>query len=302
MAIDRRIWTFKYEPKTIDEMVLNEDIKPILEKTITDVPNILLYGTPGVGKGTFTNILLRTTGFDKMWINASDNTGIDAIRDRVRPFATSMSMSPLKIVVLNEADSLTSGPQGAQKMLRQLIEDTEKICRFVIMCNYIHLIIPELLSRFSTCTIKIDNPPKKDIGKLCLKVLKSENIKYSAKDVIAIVEKCYPDIRKTINVLQQNTIKGELRGSKISQSEGLWARILGLILKQDLENVRKEIKSNYVDYPDLYKFLYENAGEFKQPGAAIMMIGEHLYRDSTVAIKEINFMHMVVEMIFNKVV
>lgn len=302
MAIDRRIWTFKYEPKSIEEMVLNDDIKPVLTEAIDKVPNMLLYGTPGVGKGTFTNILLKTTGFDKMWINASDSTGIDAIRDKVRPFATSMSLSPLKIVVLNEADSLTSGPQGAQKMLRQLMEDTEKICRFIIMCNYIHFIIPELLSRFSTCTMKIDNPPKKEIGKLCLKILKSEKIKYTGKDVVAIVEKCYPDIRKTINVLQQNTINGVLKGSKISQSEGLWQKVLHLILKKDIENVRKEIKSNYVDYPDLYKFLYENAGEFKEPGGAIMMIGEHLYRDSTVAIKEVNFMHMVVEMMFNKVV
>ena len=298
--IDRRIWTFAYEPTTIDEMILNDDIKPVLKKALDEVPNLLLYGTAGLGKGTFTNILLRHTGFDKMWINASDATGIDAIRERIRPFATSMSMSDLKIVVLNEADSLTSGPQGAQKMLRQLMEDVQKITRFVLLCNYEHNIIDEIKSRCQT--VKIDNPPAKEIGKLCLKILKKEKVKYKAEDVISIVQKCYPDIRKTIQVLQLNTINKVLVGSRLSVSEDIWKKIFDLMLKQDVENVRKELKSNYIDYPDLYKFLYENAGEFKEPGGAILLVGEHLNRHTFYPIKEINFMQMFVQMIFQKVI
>ena len=298
--IDRRIWTFAYEPTTIDEMILNDDIKPVLKKALDEVPNLLLYGTAGLGKGTFTNILLRHTGFDKMWINASDATGIDAIRERIRPFATSMSMTDLKIVVLNEADSLTSGPQGAQKMLRQLMEDVQKITRFVLLCNYEHNIIDEIKSRCQT--VKIDNPPAKEIGKLCLKILKKEKVKYKAEDVISIVQKCYPDIRKTIQVLQLNTINKVLVGSRLSVSEDIWKKIFDLMLKQDVENVRKELKSNYIDYPDLYKFLYENAGEFKEPGGAILLVGEHLNRHTFYPIKEINFMQMFVQMIFQKVI
>jgi len=235
-----------------------------------------------------------------MWINASDATGIDAIRERIRPFATSMSMTDLKIVVLNEADSLTSGPQGAQKMLRQLMEDVQKITRFVLLCNYEHNIIDEIKSRCQT--IKIDNPPAKEIGKLCLKILKLEKVKYKAEDVIAIVQKCYPDIRKTINVLQLNTINKKLVGSRLSVSEDVWKKILMLMLKQDVESVRKELKSNYIDYPDLFKYLYENAGEFKEPGGAILLVGEHLNRNTFYPIKEINFMQMFVQMIFQKVV
>lgn len=298
--IDRRIWTFIYEPKTIDEMILNEDIKPILKEALDKVPNLLLYGTAGIGKGTFANIFLRHTGFDKMWINASDETGIDSIRERIRPFATSMSMTDLKIIVLNEADSLTSGPQGAQKMLRQLIEDVQKITRFILLCNYEHNIIDEIKSRCQT--IKFDNPPAKEIGKFCLKILKRERVKHEIKDVISIVQKCYPDIRKTIQVLQLNTINKHLVGSKLSVSEDIWKKILLMMVKQDVENVRKELKSNYIDYPDLYKYLYENAGEFKEPGGAILLIGEHLNRNTFYPIKEINFMHMFVQMIFQKVV
>jgi DNA polymerase III delta prime subunit len=211
-----------------------------------------------------------------------------------------MSMTDLKIVVLNEADSLTSGPQGAQKMLRQLMEDVQKITRFVLLCNYEHNIIDEIKSRCQT--IKIDNPPAKEIGKLCLKILKLEKVEYKAEDVIAIVQKCYPDIRKTINVLQLNTINKKLVGSRLSVSEDVWKKILMLMLKQDIESVRKELKSNYIDYPDLFKYLYENAGDFKEPGGAILLVGEHLHRNTFYPIKEINFMQMFVQMIFQKVV
>ena len=211
-----------------------------------------------------------------------------------------MCMKDMKIVVLNEADSLTSGPQGSQKLLRQLIEDTYKICRFVLICNYENNIIPELKSR--TQVIKFENPPKSEIGKLLLKILKTEGIRYQGKDVMDIIQKCYPDIRKTINVLQENSIDGELTGSRIFASEVVFEKILSLILKNDLDGVRETIKSNFIEYDDLYSFLYEHAGEFKQPGLAILGIGEHLYRNNQVAIKEINFIHMIVDFIYKKVI
>lgn len=156
-----KIWTFMYEPKTFAEMILNEEIKPKLQKAITELPNMLLYGTPGIGKGTFVHILLKESGCEHMWMNGSDNTGIDFIRDKVKPFAEAgrgFSDKP-KILVLNEADSLSSGQQGAQKMLRQLMEDTHKITRFIFLANYEQYFIPELKSRCQV--IMVDNPPKR---------------------------------------------------------------------------------------------------------------------------------------------
>jgi len=301
---DSRIWSFHYEPKTIDEMVLNEDIRKRFKKFVKELPNIMLYGHPGVGKGTFAHILLKETGLPKLWINASDETGIDAMRDKVRSFATSMaSHGDMKIVVLNEGDSLTSGMQGSQKMLRQLMEDTQKITRFILLCNYDRYIIPELRSRFTT--LKIENPPKTEIAKFCFMILKNENIKLNKETVDhikQIVEKCYPDIRRTINVLQENCIDGSLIGSRLSKSEGIWKIILEGIISKDIENVRQVLKSNYIDYNELYSYLFENAGGFKEPGGAILKIGEHLHRNTISDIKEINFMHMVVDMIYSGIV
>jgi len=294
------LWEFKYEPKVFSEMILNENIKPKLEKALKEVPSFLLYGTPGVGKGTFTKILLRETGYDHMWINASDETGIDNIRQKVRSFSTAMGISPLKIVVLNEADSLSSGDQGAQKILRQLMEDVQKITRFILLCNYENKIIPELKSR---CTpIKIDNPPIKEIALFSKRILENEKIQFKNETLISIVKKCYPDIRSTIKALKENVINGKLVTDHISSSEGLWEQILNMIKNKNIEGVRKALKSNYIDYVELYKYLYENVGEFKEPGGAILLIGQHLVWDGIVAIKEINFMHMVIEMVWEKII
>jgi len=302
MSVDlrRNLWVYKYKPKTFNDIILNSEIKGKLGKAMDEIPNMLIYGTAGIGKGCFSEMLINKDNIDYMFINASDESGIDVFRNKIRPFATAMCMKDMKIVVLNECDSLTSGPQGAQKLLRQLMEDTYKICRYILLCNYENYIIPEIKSRCQV--IKFDNPPKKDIGKLCLKILKTEKVKFQSKDVLDIITKCYPDIRRTINVLQENVIDGKLTGSRVYASEALFEKILKLITKQDLEGVREELKSNYIPYDQLYEFLYENAGEFKQPGAAILSIGEHLFRDTTIAIKEINFIHMVVDMIYKKVI
>ena len=294
------MWSFKHEPLTFDGVILSKDIKPKLKKIIKELPNILLYGTPGIGKGTYTKILLKESGCDYLWINASDETGIDTIRDKVRSFATSMGITPLKIVVLNEADSLSSGQQGAQKILRQLMEDVHKITRFIFLANYEQYIIPEIKSRCQV--IKIDNPPAKEIFHFCTRILDQERVKYDNKTVLSIVKKCYPDIRKTIQALQENSMDGKLVGDAIHASESVWNDILDSIIRKDIDMVRKLLRSNYIDYPALYEFLYTNAGTFKEPGGAILTIGDHLVNDTNIAIKEINFMHMVVQMIWNKVV
>jgi replication factor C small subunit len=300
MDLRKNLWVYKYQPKTFNDIILNDEIKGKLGKAMNEIPNMLLYGTPGIGKGCFATLMKDKENIDYMWINASDENGIDVFRNKIRPFATAMCMKDLKIVVLNEADSLTSGPQGAQKLLRQLMEDTYKLCRFILICNYEGYIIPEIKSRCQV--IQFDNPPKKEIGKLLLNILKTEGVKYESKDVLEIIKKTYPDIRRTINVLQENVVDGKLTGSRVFASEALFEKIFTLILKGDIEAVREELKSNYIPYPQLYEFIYERAGEFKQPGGAILLIGKYLFQDMSIANKEINFMTMIVDMIYEKVI
>jgi DNA polymerase III delta prime subunit len=296
------LWTFKYEPKEFEDMILNEDIKPKLRKVIEDeVPNLMLYGTAGVGKGTFTNILIEKTGYDHMWLNASDETGIDIVRDKVAHFSTSMPLTQMQLCILNESDSLThSGKQNAQKMLKQLMEDVHKITRFIFLTNNINEMLPELRSR--CWVIGISNPPIKEIAKHALTILRNENIEFDGKDVLDIVKKCYPDIRKTIWALHENVIDGKLSGSMISATEALNKKLLQLVIDKDIEELRKELRGNYVDYVELYYYCYENAGMYKKPGQAILEIGEHLNRHGRYPVPEINFMRMVMSMMYQKIV
>lgn len=302
---DKKIWTFKYEPDNLNDMVLNPEIRPKLEKAIKEVPNILLYGSAGIGKGTFTKIFLKDTGLDFMWINASDKTGIDFIRNDVKPFAYAASKN-LKVVVFNEAEALSgyagggSSKSGAQKILKQLIEDTESMCRYIFLTNHVQFILPEIRSRCQDYAL--DNLPLKDIVLFGSKILKAENVTFENKLLIKIAKKCYPDIRKTIQALQENSIDGKLTDTKIFTAEEIFEQILELMFERDLDKIRVVLRSNYIDYVSLYEYLFENFKRFPSPGGAILEIGNHIKLDNDVPNKEINFIHMVVIMMLQKII
>lgn len=295
----KQLWEFKYIPEKFEDLVLNDNIKPKLKKALTELPNLMLYGPPGIGKGSFANVLLEHTGYDYLWINASDETGIDMIREKVSKFSSSLGITEMKIVIMNESDSLSQGAQGAQKMLKQLMEDVQSSCRFIFLTNDLSLMMDELVSRCRV--IEFSNPPKAEIGKLCLKILKKEKIKYDKKVLISIIEKCYPDIRKIIGAVQNNIVNGELKNDDVSTFDRVFKEILEFMVKNDLESIRHRLRSFYIDYVGLYNFLYENIDSFKSPGGAIMLIGEHLRDHRPYPIKEINFMRMVVRMIHKNV-
>lgn len=256
----------------------------------------MLIGPPGVGKGTFTRILLKKIKLDNIWINASDERGIDTIRTKVKEFGRAMGFSGLKVIVMNEADALTP---DAQRSLRDEIEFVQGITRFIFQANYGHMIIDALKSRCEV--IEMTNPPAKDIFEHCMNILHKEKITVGPeekKSIVEIIKRCHPDIRSTINTLQQNVIKGKLRTKPIfSATEEIFAEIFNAIKMKDVDLVRKILRSNYISYADLYSYLFEQAGEFKSPGDAILSIGEALRWDSLVAIKEINFMYMIMDII-----
>lgn len=293
---------FKYEPTSLNDMIVSDDTRASLKEVIEKMPNIILCGRPGVGKGTFVNILLKETGYDFLKINASKETSVDMVRTKVEGFATALGFTKYKIVYLNEADWLSI---NAQKSLLQLMEDVHSHTRFIFTCNYFHKLLEELVSR---CQVfNLNSPPAKEIYSHCIKILEKENIeivneKPFKKSLVETIRKLYPDIRRTLNSLERSIVNGKIEIVESKGAEEVYSEILKFAKEQDLEEIRKLLRSNPVDYVSLYNYLYENLEVFNSPGDAVLEIGEYLYRDGFVAIKEVNFMTMIVKMIKNGII
>lgn len=284
-------WIFKYEPLTLKDMVVTDNKRELLKDIINKLPNTLIAGKRGTGKGTFMNILLRETQCTSLKINASMENSIDDVREKIRKFATSFDPSGVKIVYLNECDRVSP---AAQDGLRQLIEDTQKATSFFLLCNNENKITEELKSRFGY-HLNLNDPPAKSIMFRCFEILKKENVQIENKRLLVdLIKKCYPDIRKIIGTLESNVRNGVIKNIIHSTTQDFFADLWKLMKNQDIETLRKKLKSNYIEYSDLYSFLYAQVIDdpelVNNPGDFIIYTGEYLYRNETVAIKEINFM------------
>ena len=197
----------KYRPTNIDNYVGNESIKNTIKNYITqnDIQNLLFYGPAGTGKTTLAKLITKNIDCDVLYINASDERGIETIRDKVSGFASTMSFKPLKVVILDEADFLTI---QAQASLRNVIETFSRSTRFILTCNYLERIIDPLQSRCQT--LKIIPPNKVEIVNHLIKVIQKDNIKTSVSDLETIVNNNYPDVRKMLNTIQISTVDNKL--------------------------------------------------------------------------------------------
>ena len=285
------IWTFQYAPQTFNDLVLCDEMREVLKPMLKTLPNIFLAGHAGVGKGSFVSVFLKETGCDFLKINGSDENSIDTFREKIKSFGTSLGITPIKYVVLNEAERLS---QAALDALLDFSESVQSITRFIFIVNSKEKFKPEHLSRYQ----KIDFIPAAagDIAKHCLKILKAEKVEVNKPGLIDIVKKCYPDIRDTINTLQLNCIDGKMK-ENISFFDDVYKEMLEFIIKQDIDSIRTMLRSKSIDYPYLYKYIFDNVEKFKSPGDVIIEIGERLYRDSSVAIKEINFVAGILSLI-----
>ena len=195
-------------------------------------------------------------------------------------------------IVTHNCDFLS---QNAQAGLRDLTETVQKNTRFFFLANYPQKIIDPIKSRCQT--ISLNDPPKDQILRHCFKIFKAENIEVKNKTgVVEIIKAHYPDIRQIINTLQLNCVNGVFDSVKISSTSDVFESIYKNMKSHEIDEIRKILRSEGIDYPELFNFLYEKAPETKSPGDFIISIGEYLYRDSSVAIKEINFMAFYFEM------
>jgi len=285
------LFTEKYRPDTLEGYIGNDDFKSSLQQWIdaNDIPHLLLCGGAGTGKTTAAKLIVNNINCDSLYINCSDENGIDTIRDKVKSFASAASFKPQKVVVMDEADFLTINAQAA---LRNVIETFSLNTRFIFTCNYVERIIDPIQSR--TVIFELIPPSMQDVAFKCVEILDLEEIVYTKADIVRIIKQTYPDIRKSLNLLQSSIKNGELQQSRdvinLKQTSDKIIELLSLHKVGDFNTIRQIIAdSNIRDYNELYRVLFERSNEYSNSAVATLIIADYQYKSIMAPDKEITF-------------
>ena len=300
---EHSLFVEKYRPSSLENYVGNEHLKTTISKYLeqNDIQNLIFYGQAGGGKTTLAKLIVNNLNCDYLYINASDERGIETIRDKVSGFASVASFKPLKVVILDEADFLTI---QAQASLRNVIETFSRTTRFIMTCNFVERIIDPLQSRCQV--IKIVPPSKSEVAKHLAWILEKEVISYTLDDIKTIVNQYYPDLRKCINTVQLNSKDSTLKlDNSILVSSNYIDKVIDELKKSKpyFNSIRQIIAdSNVEDFDELFKALYERASEFlpNKEGTVAMLVNDHQYKANFRIDKEINTMSLIQNLINNK--
>ena len=302
------LWVEKYRPKTIEDCILSQDIKETFSQFLKqkEIPNLLLSGTAGTGKTTVARALCEELGADYIIINGSDEgRQIDTLRNKIKNFASTVSLTETsnhKVVIIDEADYMNA--DSVQPALRNFIETFYNNCRFIFTCNYKNKIIPALHSRCTVIDFTIKNGQKVKTAKLFMErmsfLLKSEHIDFDKKVLAELIQKYYPDFRRTINELQRYSVRGKIdSGILFSLSEANNKELVNTLKAKKFNDMRKWVVNNIDKEPaslfrGIYDILYE-ALDSKSVPQAILIIAGYQYKAAFVADHEINMVACLTE-------
>lgn len=300
------LWCEKYRPQKIEDCVLPEGIKKTFNDYISqgELPTFLFCGTAGVGKTTVAKALCNEVGAEFLFINGSEESGIDVLRTKIKSFASSVSLTDAKkVVILDEADYLN--PNSTQPALRAFIEEFSSNCRFIFTCNFKNRIIDALHSRCAVIEFKIESKEKQEIAasffKRVTQILKQENVEFEPKAVAEVITKYFPDYRRILNELQRYSVSGKIdSGILVNVSQESFTGLVKLIKERDFTEVRKWVgKNSDMDSVSLFRELYVTATTFLEPESIpqlVLTLAEYQYRAAFVADHELNTMAALTEL------
>jgi DNA polymerase III delta prime subunit len=297
------LWVEKYRPKKVADCILHESIKTTFQEYVNkkEIPNLLLSGTAGVGKTTIAKALCEEVDCDYIVINGSDENGVDVIRNKIKTYASSVSLSGgRKVIIIDEADYLTP---NAQAILRASIEEFASNCSFIFTCNFKNRIIEPIHSRCAVVDFKSNGQKAKLASQFFKRVefiLKTEKIEYSKEVVAALLTKYFPDGRRILNELQRYSISGVIdKGILVSVSDVQLEELIKSLKEKDFASTRKWVTNNLDNDPSrifrkLYDVLYEELKPQSVP-QLVLILAKYQYQAAFVADHEINMIACLTE-------
>ena len=300
------LWVEQYRPKTIDDCILPDSLKNLFSSFIKkgELSNMLFSGTPGIGKTTVAKALCEQMNCDWIMINGSEEGGIDVLRNKIKNFASTVSLSGgKKVVILDEADYLN--PQSTQPALRGFVEEFHKNCRFILTCNFKNRIIEPLHSRFSNIEFKVNPKDKPKLAsrlfERAIYILKEQNVDYEDKVLVELITKHFPDFRKLINELQRYSVSGAIdAGILVNVSDENLKTLVTHLKNKEFSDMRKWVVNNLDNDPvkifrKIYDTLYSNLEPSTIPHA-VLIIADYQYKSAFVADQEINLVACLTEL------
>lgn len=309
MSKSEFLWVEKYRPQTIDECVLTKDLKDTFNGIVKsgELHNMLLSGTAGTGKTTVAKALCIELGLDWMLINGSEESGIDVLRNKIKQFASTVSLTGgIKVIILDEADYLNA--QSTQPALRGFIEEFSNNCRFILTCNFKNRLIEPLHSR---CSVVEFNTNKKQLAGLASQfmgrlksILDNEGVTYNEKVIAELIIRHAPDWRRVIGECQRYGSTGEIPAAiLIGNSDESIAEVITHLKSKDFKSMRAWVANNAaLDTSAIFRKIYDVLSDHADASgipAAVLILADYQFKAAFVADKELNLVAAMTELMAN---
>lgn len=309
VMLEEYLWVEKFRPKTVQETILPEALKTTFQEFVNqgNIPNLLLSGTAGVGKTTIARAMLEELGCDYIVINGSMNGNIDTLRNDIKSFASSVSLTGgRKYVILDEADYLNAN--STQPALRNFMEEFSKNCGFILTCNFKNRIIEPLQSRCSVIDFKISKKEMPALATQFMKrvagILEKQGVEYDKAVVAEVIKKHFPDWRRSLNELQRYSATGRIDSGMLSNmQEATFKSLIRFLKERDFTSMRKWVGENIdSDSVAIFRTLYDTASETMEKISVpqlVLILAKYQYQAAFVADHEINLVSCLTEIMID---